>query len=444
MEKGLAPRILAPLVATAMVACGASPAMRAVEHGDRPALHDLLVERQRTGDLGRDAAALAKLVAERELATSPPGDAVERVLDLRSCAHELDGALALRMHTHDIAGAEAALARVEVRGLDPRRAREFVTDPDPHWRAVGARGLVRLEDREARLHALLDANPIVRREAARAARDAADPADLIALAEAVRVDPEPIVQTEAVRAIGALPALPTGAIEGRYAVAVRHAEAEMLRDLWTTGDEAVREDIALVWSSPSLWREGGRDELRTIVATGHGPPAIEAAAAVLRRRDADPELSALASGQLASAIRSGVRASRLQALAEAPLDRPELIAAVRAAADDGDYAVRIPALARLAGASDRKALVELEALASPGSPVSSRARIASAMAGDRRVQAWVEVELTSDRAEDRIAAAVALSALGVASRAAPLLADPIPRVRTRVSCVILMAARRQG
>lgn len=427
------------------MACGPSPAMRAaVEHGDRAALHADLVEREKVGDLrGGDAAALAKVVAERELATALPDDAIERVHDLRSCAPELDGALADRMRIHDVAGAEAALARVESGGLEPRDARAFAADTDPHWRAVGVRGLVRLEDRELRGRALLDASPVVRRQAARAAHDAADPEDLFALAEAARVDPEPIVRTEAVRAIGALPAAAIRSLEGHHATEERFAVADVLRDLWTAGDDGLREDIAVAWSGPALWDEGGRDALRTTVATGHGAPAIEAAAAVLRRRDPDPDMVPLATGQLVSAIRSGARAARLQALAEAPLGHPELIAAVRAAATADDDVVRIAALARLVATDDRNSRVALEALASPGSPVASRARVASALAGDRRVQSWIESDLASDREEDRIAAAVALAALGVAARAAPLLADPISRVRARVSCVILMAARQR-
>lgn len=420
----------------ALTACAPSPAMVAVERGDRAALHAHLERREKLGNLGdREAAALAKAVAERELKTASPDEAIDRVDDLRSCAHELDGALAVRMRTHDAAGAQAALVRIESRSIDAREARAFVADGDPHWRAVGARGLIRLEDRDPRRRAMVDPSPIVRREAVRAAHDAADPDDRFVLAEAARLDPEPIVRTEAVRAIAALASGPFDA---------RRSTADVLRDLWAAGDDGLREDIAVAWSGAGLWGEGGRDALRTIVAASHGVPAVEAAAAVLRRRDADRELASLATAQLVSAIRSGSRVSRLQALAEAPLDRGELMAAVRSASDDGDPSVRISALARLVGASDQRARVELEALASPGSPVASRARMASAMAGDRRVQSWIESDLASEAEGERISAAIALAALGVASRAAPLLADPVPRVRSRVSCIILMAARRTG
>jgi hypothetical protein len=434
MPHRLTRRIAAALAIFGVTACAPSTAMLALERGDRGALHEDLATRERLGDLGRrEAAALSKAVAEREIATAAPDDALDRLRDLRSCARELDDSLAVRMRTHDAAGAEAALARIESGGLNTQDARAFLADADPHWRAVGVRGLVRPEDRGARLSALIDPSPAVRRQAARAAHDAADPDDLSALSEAARLDPDAIVRTEAVQAIAALPAAPS--IEARRAI------MDALRDLWTIGGDDLREDIAVAWSRDVLWGEGGREELRTIVATGHGAPAIEAAAAVLRRRDTDTQTIALASSQLANAIRNGVTMTRLQALAEAPLDRPDLVAAARVAAGDDDRTVRLAALSRLAAANDRHASAELEGLASPESSMGSRARIASAMAGDRRVQKWVEDQLTSDREEDRIAAAVALAALGVAPRAATLLADPVPRVRARTSCVILMAAR---
>ena len=294
------------------------------------------------------------------------------------------------MRVHDAAGADAALARIAGRGLSLGDARAFADDTDPRWRAVGARALVRPKDRDARLRALVDDDPLVRREAARAARDAADVADLTALAEAARLDPEPIVRTEAVRALAALP--PTAGGQA----------ADLLRDLWTGGDDGLREDIALAWASPGVWDAGGREALRILVAAGRGPGAIEAAAAVLRHADASLESVQAAIGQLSRAIETGSRATRLQALAQAPLDRGELLEAVRKASSDEDLEVRVGALARLAvsggapgdrSAQASDAVTALEALAQPGAAVAQRARFALARAGDRRVQAWIEGDL---------------------------------------------------
>jgi HEAT repeat protein len=277
---------------------------------------------------------------------------------------------------------------------------------------------------------LLDPEPGVRRAAARAAREARDPADGTALADAARRDPEPIVRTEAVRALAALPATPDSRV------------ADALRDLWTAGDDGLREDIALAWSSPQLWNAGGRDALRVIVASEQGPGVVEAAAAVLRRGDAQGELAESAMAQLVRAMQRGPTPTRLQALAQSPANAKEFVPVVQELAESDDLEIRLAALARLASAKDARAVEKLEALARPGSPVAQRARLGLASAGDRRVQAWVEGDLAAPEAAERLAAATALASMGVAARAAPLLADPDARVRMRAACTMLLAARR--
>jgi hypothetical protein len=409
--------------------------MRAAQRGDRAALQDAIASRESAGTLSNgDAASLAREVAGRELRSAPPAEASARVRDALACARELDDALADRMRVHDAAGADAALARIAGRGLSLGAARAFVTDTDPRWRAVGVRALVRSEDAVARRRALVDDDPLVRRQAARAAQDAADAADFTALGEAARLDPEPIVRTETVRALAALPGTPGGQM------------AELLRDLWTGGDEGLREDIALAWSAPNVWSAGGREALDGLVAAGHGSAAIEASAAVLRHRDASAESVQAAIGQLARSIDGGSRGARLQALAQAPLDRGDVLAAVQRAAADEDFQVRVGALARLAAtggpAGKTSGAVEaLEALAQPGSPAAPRARFALASAGDRRVQAWIEGDLAAGAPEDRLGAATSLATLGVPARAAPLLADADAGVRVRAACAIVMGAR---
>ena len=418
------------------IACASSPAMRAAESGDRAALKSAVEQREKAANLSnREAAALALTVASREVRGATGPDALERVRDAWSCAHELDDALAERMRTHDDAGAEAALARVDGRGLTLGDLRGYLADAAPRWRAAGTRSLVGQEDHAARVQALLDPDPHVRRQAARAARDAADPGDLRALAEAARVDPEPLVRTEAVRAIAALVPLP-------YDEA-----ANVLRDLWSAGDDGLREDIALAWAGPAVWDAGGREALRIVVASEHGAGAVEAAAAVLRRKDASGEVAVASLAQLVRAIEQGAPSTRQQAIAQAPLHRAELLAAVNMAAEDDDSDVRVAALARLvAGPGQGRdasggTVEKLEALAQPGSALSQRARFALASAGDHRVQGWLEQDLSSERPFDRLSAATALASLDASARAAPLLADLDPSVRVRAACTLLMAAR---
>jgi HEAT repeat protein len=414
----------------AFTACRPTPGLNAATAGDLSTLKSAVAQHQKLGDLSNaEAASIALAAADHELRVAKGADAVERVRDAWPCAHELDAALAARMETHDDAGAEAALARLDGRGLDREDLRRYLADPDPRWRAVGSRALVRPEDRADRLRALSDPDPRVRRAAVRAARDATDPNDLEALVEAARVDPEGIVRTEAVRAIAGVTPLP------------REDAADALRDVWTGADAGLREDIALAWASPAVWEAGGREALRVVVAADHGPGAVEAAAAVLRHKDVQGDVAVAAVAQLVRAVEQGPPATRMQAIAQAPIDRPELLDVVKKAADDGDPEVRVAALARLAQQKLPGTVEALEAFAQPGSPVGMRARFALASLHDRRVQAWIEQDLASERAFDRLSAATALAELGVAARAAPLLADVDAGVRVRAACTILMAAR---
>jgi hypothetical protein len=252
---------------------------------------------------------------------------------------------------------------------------------------------------------------------------------LPALAEVARVDPEPLVRSEAVRSLAQLPV----AADSRIAI--------VLRDLWSVGDDALRGDIARGLAQTAIWRAGGREALRVLLSSEHGPPIVEGAAAVIRRKDAGEEMLELSLSQLSQAIASGPTSARLQALALAPLDQPKLLAAVKTATQDDDSQVQVGALARLASA-DLAAKAALEKLAQPASPVGASARAALAGAGDRRVQAWIEQDLVSRQDGVRLGAAAAHADMGVAARAAPLLAAQGATVRLRAACLILMAQRR--
>jgi HEAT repeat protein len=320
-----------------------------------------------------------------------------------------------------------------------------VASDDEGWRAVGVRSLTRAEDRELRLRATVDPSPRVRRAAMHAIAEVRDPEDAAVAFEVARVDPDPMVRTDAVRAMGLI---------ARAGADV----ASRLRDLYATADDALREDIGAAWASPVVFPRGGREALVVLLASDSGPGGLSAAGAVLREPDIhDAELEASARAALARAIASGSRRNRLHAIAITPLvarprepasDAAKTIAVLREASRDEDLDVRVSALARLAGeepkGADRAdAMTRLEALAgrADDEPLASRARLALARDGDVRVQAWIEQDLASKDPRARLAAVDALVALGRASRGAPALADPDVSVRTRAACALLLAAR---
>lgn len=428
-KRGARALILVGCVSLPALGCASTPGLGAAERGDYPALKSDLAPTYDAGKLSnQDAAKLAKAVASFEIDNAKGDDGRARVRELAACAHELDGALADRMKTMDEVGAQAALARLDAGGLDPDDVRDFVRDPSDAWRAVGVRSLVEDDDGPARRKAFTDPSPLVRRAAFRAAHEANDAGDTTALAEAARLDPDGLARTDAVRALGR--------IGGKAVV-------DALRDVWTHADAPLKDDIALAYVSDASWQAGGRAELRLLLASQKGADGLGAAAAIVRAHPDDKEMRATSLALLASAIDRGAERARLQALAVSPLV-PELREPiVEASKDSGDARVRVAALGRLVEIDETRsdAVRALEAFAAQRDLNAARAKLVLASAGDTRIQAWIEADLRSFSAQDRISAATSLAALGRAARGAMLLADPDPEVRTRVSCTILAAAR---
>jgi len=438
-----------PLVfCAALAGCAGSPAMRAAEEGRYPELQaELKAEVGAARMSNRAAADVAREVASREVRHADKESALARVREVRACGYELDDALAERMKTKDEAGAEAAETRLEDGHLDGGDVRHLASATDDAWRAVGVRGLTRSGDRDARQRALVDGSPRVRRGAIHAAELARDRADLAPLFERARLDPEPLVRTDAVRAIARI----TTPEDASAAEVTDH-----LRDLWPTADEPLREDIAVAWASPAIFPSGGREALRMLLAAGKGGGVLAAAAAVLRMGPHDEELRASAMAVLVRAVESGSRRHRLHAIAVVPLGPPgkgestvvtdSVLAALRKASHDEEGAVRVGALARLTESkADRDeaihALEDLAARPDDRPEVASRARVALAAAGDHRVQAWLEADVAASDPQVRLSAVTSLAMLGVAGRGAPVLGDADASVRTRAACAVLLAVR---
>src|SRR5205085_8240115 len=134
-------------VGLTLAACG-NPAYRAAERGDQPALKAEILAKHEKGKLSNgEAACLARAVASRELVSAKSeAETLTRIKESRACALELDDALEELMKKHDAAGAEAALSRVDDGKLSNGSARDFLSDADDRWRAVGTRTLHRGAD----------------------------------------------------------------------------------------------------------------------------------------------------------------------------------------------------------------------------------------------------------------------------------------------------------
>ncbi len=216
--------------------------------------------------------------------------------------------------------------------------------------------------------------------------------------------------------------------------------------MWSSADDALREDLARAYVSPNIAASGGAEELRVLLAAKHGPGVVSAAANVIMRRDAkfDDETRKSAVAIIVRTIDEAPRRERLLAIAMAPLSEPDVRAAVKRAADEtNDLESREAALARLLEVKSehdaaRRALI---AFASPSTEehLARRARLALAADGELAVQSWIEADLKSPDPSTRLLAANALASLHRVARAAPLLADADVHVRTSAACTVLAA-----
>jgi len=436
------------------VGCASTPvrdALRAARTGDRAALAPAIAAADARGRLTLgEASDLARAVVRREIeSASDVVYAVARIRDVRACAFQVDDVLEARMGVEDAAGGEAAFERAETGAFGGTAARRHATSSDDRWRAAAMWARTRDDDHDARARGLTDGSPLVRRAALHAMQEHDDPADADALFGAARLDPDPLVRSTALRALSRMRGGPPDL-------------ANRLRDLWTAADGALRTDIALAFTSRAVFESGGREALSYLLGASNEGDTVGVAGAILRARVDDASLHGAALAHLRAAMAGGGQRARVYAIAVAPLqsqrggagsgaETKALLEALRGASHSEDLDVRLAALGRLsdtrggAPKGDRdSAIAALESIAAPReipSTHASRARLLLAEAGDARVQAWLEADLKSAEADARLSAAGALAALGRATRAAPLLADPDPEVRTRAACTILLSAR---
>lgn len=417
----------------------------AAERGDRGAVSRGIAEAHARGELSdRRAADLGLAVARRELEIARGRDAVERLEDLSPCAAELDGTLAALAERRDEAGARAAMLRVESGAMSRAAAREWLGDGDDAWRAVAVRALTGPDDGPMRREALLAGSPEIRRAAVAASREAADRADLDALFEAARVDPDLLTRSQALRAIGEIARRTTG----HARESVGRSVAMRLRDLWSAGDDALRQDVAVGWVLSPTYEQGGREALGVYLGNPSATGRIAVAAAVLRNaRDgsADREVAAAAEALLVRVLGEGSVRDRLHALAASPLTATLGREIAKLAASPAEPEVRVAAWSRLLESEPYRAQASRELVrhaSVAAGDLGRRARHALASQRWLPVQAWIERDLRAPRALDRLAAAHALAELGRAARAAPLLVDDDASVRARVACVLVAAGRR--
>jgi|SoiMethySBSTD1v2_1073268.scaffolds.fasta_scaffold07206_3 hypothetical protein len=411
------------LIGLAISACASRGVVDTALNGDLFALKRKIAETGRSGDLDRATVEeLAAAVAGREVRSAKGTEAVHRIRSVRSCATPLLPVLRDRAERSDDAAAEATLVLLELGKLSRGPLLErYAEASSGAWRAVAARSAVGRKAGPLRRRLIGDPDERARRAALQAAIESADPADLEEVLETARLDPDPMCQSLATRA--------AGAIGGERAVIA-------LDDHWARADETTRITIVDAWSMPSALRTGGERKLLWAAESTRGLPALAAAAALLRTGGAN---ATLGTAILARGIREGTATERRLAMAMAPLSDNDVRKSLVQATKSDDREIRVFALERMLDdpPSKNHAVGPLRELAKGRDQAAIMARTALATAGDSSVSRQLVAQLTAPNAEHRSLAAVGLLKLGDYAQAAAGLADDDPEVRTRVACTAL-------
>ncbi|EYF05813.1 hypothetical protein [Chondromyces apiculatus] len=440
------PRIFARLclVGSLLLASGAGCAASASVHAARDnqlaQLQKHLADDVRRGDFDEgDARDVAEALLEGALARATPPAGVDLIRQVRPCARSLRDALLDRAERDDLLAPHAAMILIDndLASLDDLR--EHATRKDARrppevadaFRAVHARTLMHEGDGAQRRAFFLDGDEQVRIAAVRAAILTADPRDNLPLLDVARLDPNPAARVLAIRAVSR-----TG----------KEPAVRALRDLWERADASTREAIASAWASPVMFRAGGRDRLLWAMSTQPGTPALEAAAALADPTARNDKDAAAALAHLVRAIGAGLPSERIHAMRLAPLASSDVRAALARARTDKDEVIAVAAQIRSLDlqppdASRAQVLAQLTKVAATSTPLATQARAGLARAKVRAITPLLTRDVPSRDALLRERAGLALVTLGDWPHAAPLLADPDPRVRTVIACAVLSATQ---
>jgi hypothetical protein len=415
------PRAVGALAVLALVAACTSVPARTALQGDLPALKAAIAQaEQRDGLAASRVKELAGAVLRRELTSgadpsvsaSTPRDAFP---DVSACTPEIRPVLEDVANGASEYSAPAAMALIDAGYSAPSSG--------PAAEVVAAREAVGPRAGGRRRALLLHGDAAVRRAALGAALEGAsqaERADVAALAEAARLDPDADARRLAIRALGHIGS---------------SASVQALSDVYASAAPVERREIVLAWSWPSSFVAGGGEELEAL-AQEEDDTAVLAALALIDHADS----AALGAATLRHAIEGERSEQRLEAIAAAPWSDARLRETIGAARQHTDPSTRVLALWRFveAGAADAGVAEQLARLATDTvTPVGAVARAALARAGKAEVKPALRADLTARAADRRTLAALALLQLKDWSGAAHALGDDSPSVRRTVACRVL-------
>jgi HEAT repeat protein len=412
--------------------------MKAAETGNRETIAQEIQNVAKRNDISRkEISEVVHTLVTREIRETQGADGVSYLEGIRICAREFDSDLEARSEgPADRSGAMALQVRMESGLVDVSVGRKYLKSDDPYYLALGVRSLFRIEDGPQRFRWMVDYRRDVRRAAIMASRAAKTSDDIPSLLERAGTDPDGLVRTDSIRALSVL-----------------RGEKQTLLDLldiWGRSDSSLRQDIAELWASESWFSKGGDELLEKFLARIGTDEALHAAVAIAKRRAARSELPAMVrlresvDPNLAHFLQYGTRDQKLFTARWAPIEdgSQSLQVLLRSTDENEDKAVLLAYLERLIESrmGKERATRELRELdRDEGLPQTFRRRVRVILArqGDASDINLLKNDLRVQEFRDRLEAASNLIALGHPEMVLELLANPDPKLRARVACLLI-------
>lgn len=435
MRSALVHIVLALLMSSG---CSRSALVKAAETGNRDTLAQEIQNGAKRNDIPRkDISEVVRSLVSREIRETQGADGVNYLEGIRICAREFDSDLEARSAGHaDMSGAMALQVRIESGLVEVSVARKYLQSDQPYYLALGVRSLFLIEDGPQRLRWMGDYRREVRRAAIMASRAAKTSDDIPSLLERAGTDPDGLVRTDSIRALSVL--------RGE-----RQTLFDLL-DIWGRSDSSLRQDIAELWASESWFSIGGDELLEKFLARIGTDEALHAAVAIAKRRAARSEppamvrLRATIDPNLTYFLQYGSRDQKLFVARWTPIadGSHSLLVLLRAIDENVDNAVLLAYLERLVESrmGKERATRELRKLErDEGLPQTfrRRARVILARQGDVSDINLLKNDLRAQDFRDRLEAASNLIALGHPEMVLELLANPDPKLRARVACLLI-------
>ena len=408
------------------ITCSTTSIQRTAETGTYDAFCKALSER---ANIDRsELRSLALTIAQRELGQFKTSVGRQQVDAARHCYAPLARSISDRAAGQDAAASAASVLLLEKKALDPEALiAKYQSSRQAHWRAVAARAAWGPDHGPLRRILLTDMSKNVRRRALQASLVAKDPLDVPQLIEAAHHDPEPTLQSLAIRVLGKI---------GGSTLSLT------FRDWWDAADEAIHLALVDAWSQAPTRDHGGQEQLKRLLELPLSLPTIAASQRLLDTTgNAGNEATQRAENYLVGALRQKDLSAQLLdfAASGAPL-KPPYIELLHTLTQHDNPRVSARAWARLLHSPKHRLKATKALVRTLGADDAARRIAIPALLAikDASVIPHFRALLRDATVpSNRSQAAIALLQLGQLRDTALTLSDPDPVARFVTACAIL-------